>query len=98
MLRTHTYRVIAAVLGAAWLLSASQSAHATPSTTYWTPSTSDIQAFNVWHIGVDNYFRLSRTKEELNKGQFESFPTGGGLTVGVLPFAKIQMEVGIDGL
>jgi len=37
-------------LGAAWLLSASQSAHATPSTTYWTPATSDIQAFNVWWI------------------------------------------------
>jgi len=98
MLRTRTYRVIAAMLGAAWLLSASQSAHATPSTTYWTPSTSDIQAFNVWHIGVDNYFRLSRTTEELRNGQFDSFPTDVGLTVGVLPFEKIQMEVGIDGL
>ena len=27
---------------------------ATPSTTYWTPATSDVQPFNVWHIGVDN--------------------------------------------
>src|SRR5256886_17663753 len=95
MLRTHTYRVIAAVLGAAWLLSASQSAHATPSTTYWTPATSDIQAFNVWHIGVDNYFRLSRPKEELNNGQFDSFPTAVGLTGRVLPFGKIPMEVGM---
>jgi len=34
---------------------------ATPSTTYWTPATSDVQPFNVWHIGVDNYFRLYRT-------------------------------------
>lgn len=73
-------------------------AHATPSTTYWTPSTSDIQAFNVWHLGVDNYFRLSRTTEELNNGQFDSFPTDVGLTVGVLPFEKLNMEVGIDGL
>jgi hypothetical protein len=73
-------------------------AHATPSTTYWTPATSDIQPFKVWHIGVDNYFRLSRTQEELANGQFDSFPTDVGLTVGVLPFEKIQMEIGIDGL
>ena len=73
-------------------------AYATPSTTYWTPATSDVQPFNVWHIGVDNYFRLSRTQEELANGQFDSFPTDVGLTVGVLPFEKLQMEVGIDGL
>src|SRR5947199_10295020 len=78
MLRTRTYRVMAAVLGAAWLLSASQSAHATPSTTYWTPATSDIQAFNVWHIGVDNYFRLSTTTETLNNGQLDSCRTDIG--------------------
>src|SRR5207248_11244899 len=103
MLRRRTYRIIAAMLGTAWLLSAGQSAHATPSTTYFTPATSDIQAFNVWHIGVDNYFRLYRTQEETDRG-FGSppgngaFPTDVGLTVGVLPFEKLQMEVGIDGL
>ena len=71
---------------------------ATPSTTYWTVSTSDVQPFNVWHIGVDNYFRLSRSQEELANGQFDSFPTDVGLTVGVLPFEKLNLEVGIDGL
>ena len=73
-------------------------ASATPSTTYWTPATTDVQPFNVWHIGVDNYFRLSRTQEELNNTQFDSFPTDVGLTVGVLPFEKLNLEVGIDGL
>jgi hypothetical protein len=71
---------------------------ATPSTTYWTPATSDVQPFNVWHFGVDNYFRLSRSQEELANGQFDSFPTDVGVTVGVLPFEKLNMEVGIDGL
>jgi len=74
-------------------------ASATPSTTYWTPATTDVQPFNVWHIGVDNYFRLSQTQEELGtNNQLTSLPTDVGLTVGVLPFEKINLEVGIDGL
>src|SRR2546428_10769281 len=71
---------------------------ATPSTTYWTPATSDVQPFNVWHIGVDNYFRLYRTQEDIDKNQAMSFTTDVGLTVGVLPFEKLNMEVGIDGI
>jgi len=73
-------------------------ASATPSTTYWTPATSDIQPFNVWHIGVDNYFRLYQTQSDVSNGQVSSLPTDVGLTVGVLPFEKLNMEVGIDGL
>ncbi len=71
---------------------------ATPSTTYWTPATSDIQGFNVWHIGVDNYFRLSQTQGDIDHGQAMALPTDIGLTVGVLPFEKINMEMGIDYL
>lgn len=71
---------------------------ATPSTTYWTPATTDVQPFGVWHFGVDNYFRLSRTQEEQANAQFDSFPTDVGVTVGVLPFDKLQLEVGIDGM
>lgn len=65
-------------------------AFATPSTTYWTPDTSDIQPYNVWHIGEDNYFTLGR------KANKTDLPTDVGLTVGVLPFEKVQMEVGFD--
>jgi hypothetical protein len=97
-MRTITRSFWGAIFVAALLFSAADRVCATPSTTYWTPATSDIQAFNVWHIGVDNYFRLSRTQEELANGQFDSFPTDVGLTVGVLPFEKLNMEVGIDGL
>ena len=97
-MRTITRSFWGAIFVAALLFSAADRVGATPSTTYWTPATSDIQAFNVWHIGVDNYFRLSRSQEELANGQFDSFPTDVGLTVGVLPFEKLNMEVGIDGL
>jgi hypothetical protein len=69
-------------------------AQATPSTTYWTPLTPDIQSFGVLHIGVDNYATAGKN---INEGA-GSFPTDAGLTVGVLPFEKLQMEVGIDYL
>ena len=70
-------------------------AGATPSTTYWTPAVSDVQPFNVWHFGIDNYFTVDKTAAS---GQEGSFPTDGGVTVGVLPWDKIQMELGIDAL
>src|SRR5438874_8255004 len=71
-------------------------ASATPSTTYWTPATSDVQPFNVWHIGVDNYFRLAQSEEERLNGQAGAFFTDVGLTVGALPYEKLNLEVGID--
>jgi hypothetical protein len=69
-------------------------AQATPSTTYWTPLTPDIQPFGVLHIGVDNYATVGKS----TSGGAGSFPTDAGLTIGILPFEKLQMEVGIDYL
>lgn len=89
---------LAIMLGSGLILGGISETHATPSTTYWTPATSDVQPFNVWHIGVDNYFRLYQTQNEIDRGLVTSFPTDVGLTVGVLPFEKVNMEVGIDGL
>jgi hypothetical protein len=67
-------------------------AMATPSTTYWTPMTPDIQPFGVFHITYDSYFTVFRKADD-GAGDF---PTDVGLTVGVLPFEKLQMEVGVD--
>ncbi|MCX5847367.1 MAG: hypothetical protein NTW12_13575 [Deltaproteobacteria bacterium] len=72
-------------------------AHATPSTTYWTPMTPDIQSYGVLHIGVDNYFSVARKTSD-EPGINNSLPMDAGLTIGVLPFEKFQMEVGIDYL
>ena len=71
-------------------------AHATPSTQIWIPST-DIQAFGVPHFGFDTYIRAS------DHGYFESGKRDpdvfdSGLTIGVLPFQTVQMEVGVDYL
>lgn len=62
---------------------------ATPSTQIWSPST-DVQAYKVWHLGIDNYIRTSADGAVTNN----VFDTG--LTVGVLPSEKVHMEVGID--
>lgn len=69
------------------------SAMATPSTTYWTPMVMDIQGYKVLHLGIDNYFTVDK---RASSGEQSAFPTDVGLTIGVLPFEKIQMEVGVD--
>src|SRR3990172_6138161 len=67
------------------------SAYATPSTTYWTTAVIDVQPYGVWHLGIDNYFTV--LKDQPDAG---AFGTDVGLTVGVLPYEKLQLEVGID--
>ncbi len=72
------------------LLMAPHAAHATSSTTFWTPMTVDIQPLGILHIGIDDYFRVTNSAPG-------AFPTDMTVpTVGVLPSKKVQMEVGID--
>ncbi len=87
----------AVVINLVLLVLISGIAHATPSTTYWTPMTPDIQPYGVLHIGVDNYFSVARKTSD-DSSLNNSLPMDAGLTVGVLPFEKFQMEVGIDYL
>ncbi len=67
-----------------------RAAHATPSTQIWIPST-DVQPFKKVHLGLDTYI-----KTQSQDGTTEPTVTNIGLTVGVLPFEKLQMEIGID--
>lgn len=69
---------------------------ATPSTQIWIPST-DIQPFNVWHLGLDNYFRAS-DNGRFKPGQRDPNVYDAGLTVGVLPFDTVKAEIGADYL
>jgi hypothetical protein len=77
------------------VVTAAGAALATPSTTYWTPMTMDIQGYKVGHLGIDNYFTVDKQSSSGDQG---AFPTDVGLTVGILPFEKFQMEIGIDAL
>jgi hypothetical protein len=68
-------------------------AHATPTTTVWAPSTTGIQPFLTPHLTYDTYFWKGT-----QAGQAGSpvYPITTGLTMGVLPFDAVQMEVGFD--
>ena len=81
------------LLGMVFLSMSVNVAMATGSTQIWIPST-DIQGFKTVHLGIDNYIRTQNQPNGLRgAGMYDI-----GLTTGVLPFSKVQAEVGIDYL
>jgi len=80
------------LLTAAISLALAGVANATPSTQIWIPST-DIQAYKTLHLGIDDYIRV---KADTATGAYWPIVYDAGLTVGVLPYEKVQMEIGID--
>jgi hypothetical protein len=66
-------------------LASAQAALATPSTTFWTPATGYVQPYLVPHLTYDTYVA--------ERGGFQN---DYGLTVGVLPWEKLQGEIGFD--
>jgi hypothetical protein len=83
-------------LAATMTVAAAGAALATPSTQIWIPST-DIQAYKTLHLGIDNYFRASGVPKATAASR-DANVMDIGLTAGVLPFEKVQMEVGVDYL
>jgi len=67
------------------VLTLSPSARATPSTTFWAPSTPYVQPFRVLHVTYDTYFQTS-----------VAYPIDVGLEVGALPSQRLQLELGFD--
>ena len=80
------------VLAAAALLIPAVSS-ATPSTTFWAPSTATCQARGVPHITYDTYFWKGPAA---GSSGAPNYPIDTGLTLGFLPFDKIQGEAGFD--
>jgi hypothetical protein len=74
-----------------WFLSIVTPCFSTPSTHIWAPST-DIQPYKKWHLTSDFYVPV----EKDSAGKRPNTITNLGLTVGILPFEKLQMEVGFD--
>ncbi|MFZ3072854.1 MAG: hypothetical protein WA162_06400 [Thermodesulfobacteriota bacterium] len=72
-------------------------AFATPSTHIWAPST-DVQAYLVPHVTYDVYIPVKSGDDVVggNTGSRPAVITNIGLTVGVLPYEKLQLELGFD--
>lgn len=66
-------------------------AHATASTHVWGPST-DVQAFNIWHLTTDMYAADGNDAA----GRRPPTITNLGITVGVIPARKVNLEMGVD--
>ena len=74
-------------------------AHATPSTIVWIPSV-DIQPYKTFHLNLDTYIRSGKEDPANLTGAApgQNLPPVYvfGPTAGVLPYEKIQAEVGFD--
>ncbi|MBI5344965.1 MAG: hypothetical protein HZB83_06470 [Deltaproteobacteria bacterium] len=77
----------AAILISGW----HDAANATPSTHIWSPST-DVQAYGVFHLTSDMYLPVKKDAY----GTRLNTVTNVGLTTGVLPYEKLNLEVGFD--
>ncbi|MBI5067577.1 MAG: hypothetical protein HZB56_05000 [Deltaproteobacteria bacterium] len=76
---------VSRALAAAALLAAASQAAATPSTVWWTPATTYVQPYLVPHLTYDTYF-----------GEGGAYPIDSGVQIGILPFEKLQAEIGFD--
>ena len=67
-------------------------AFAAPSTEFWTAGTTDIVPYGIGHVVIYDYFHPATSSTDVG----DAFPTDVGYTVGILPFTKVNMEVGLD--
>jgi len=80
------------ILTLVMVLVINQAINATPSTQIWIPST-DFQSWKTFHLGIDNYIRTVKINGIRGAGMYDL-----GLTTGLLPFKKLQAEIGVDYL
>ena len=80
------------LLSALALIMTTNATKATPSTIIWIPSV-DFQTFKTLHLGIDNYIRTEKDNGIRGAGVYDF-----GLTMGVSPFQKLQVEIGVDYL
>lgn len=85
---TMRKRVATFAQAMALILAAAGVAMATPSTQIWIPST-DVQGFGTFHLGIDNYIRLSRN----SAGGRDPNVYDIGPVAGFLPLKNLQTSM-----
>ncbi|MCL5276999.1 MAG: hypothetical protein M1517_04370 [Deltaproteobacteria bacterium] len=69
-------------------------ARAWETTEFWTPCVEDVHPYGVPELMIGNFFSVE--KSVMNSST--TSPSDLGFEIGVLPYDKIQMEVGIDAM
>lgn len=92
-MKTRNQFQLSAVLATICALAFPRGASATPSTTFWAPSTTYVQPFLTPHLTYDTYFWKGQAPAA---GPSRMYPVDTGLTIGVLPFEKLTLEIGFD--
>ncbi len=87
----NRFSVFSLLVAALLLVCLAGQAAATATTHIWAPST-DVQPYRLVHITSDMYLPIERDAS----GARIPTVTNLGLTVGVLPYKKINMELGFD--
>jgi hypothetical protein len=88
--------LLASVFVVCGVLFSAGAARATPSTTYWAPSTTYVQPYLVPHVTYDTYFWKGPNTTSPTSAGSPIYAIDTGLTIGVLPFEKLQLEIGYD--
>ena len=87
-IRLLNFIVFVAMLGTA------ANSFAWETTEYWTPCVEDVHPYGVPELMIGNFFSVD--KSTMNGST--SFPSDLAFEIGVLPYDKVQMEVGIDAM
>jgi hypothetical protein len=97
MLEGVVKKILCGFLATLLLVATVGTSQATPTGQIWIPST-DVQTYLTGRFEIDNYFRASGTKNATGLGSRDPNIMDFGITAGVLPFKKLQMEIGFDYL
>ncbi len=90
MKRPRSFAVAVALALAACALLPRRAAP-TPTTLFWAPATPAVQRFAVLHLTYDTYFWPGSARSAAH-------PVVLGVTGGVLPFERLQLEAGFDAV
>lgn len=83
--------IITALLSGSFILGSPETSYATATTHIWGPST-DVQPYGVVHLTSDFYMPAEKDAA----GNRPDTITNLGLTTGILPWEKLNAEVGFD--
>ncbi len=73
-------------------------ARAWETTEFWTPCVEDVHPYGIPELMIGNFFSVYKKSMVDADGSPNALASDIGFEIGVLPFDKINMEIGVDGI